>query len=125
MAESRIIYEFYEQRQGAAPVCSSCRLVPLLHHLSYVCPTIKLTMELEKDGFLPQQQTNTKGGRDSECDCFLKTDTHRQVPALQLPPPSKCKEGCRQESRARNVTLQREDLWKEEEHLTATFKQNG
>ena len=39
----------------------------------------------------------------------------------------KCKEGSSQEYfyRARNITLQKEDLQKEENHLTATFKQNG
>ena len=48
-----------------------------------------------------------------------------QVPGTSTP-NTKCKEGCHQESLlARNVMLQKEDMWKEEEHLTATFKQNG
>ena len=39
----------------------------------------------------------------------------------------KCKEGSSQEYiyRARNITLQKGNLQKEEDHLTATFKQNG
>ena len=31
---------------------------PLLHHVNDVCPTIKFTMELEKDGMLPFLDTN-------------------------------------------------------------------
>ena len=48
------------------------------------------------------------------------------MPALQLPPPSTKRAAVRSLfDRARNVTLQKEDLRKEEEHLPATFKQNG
>ena len=47
---------------------------------------------------LPQHQAHMKGGGRSGRDCLQETYAHRQAPALQLPPPSKCKEGSRQES---------------------------
>ena len=93
---------------------------PLLHYLNDVHPTIKFNMEREKDGSLDTKLTQRE---DGTLNCLQKTDTHRQLLALLLLPPSKCKEVSHQESidRARIITLQK-DLWKE---LTTTFKQNS
>ena len=75
---------------------------------------------------LSSTQTNTKGERDSECDCFQKTDAHRYL-HFNFHHPVSAKRAAVKSlfDRARSVTLQKEDLQKEEEHLTATFKQNG
>ena len=72
---------------------------PLLNHLNSARPTIKFTRELERDGSLPfldTKLTRREGGTLD--DCLQEANAHSQVPALQLPPPSKCKEGSRQES---------------------------
>ena len=74
---------------------------PLLHHLNDVRPTIKFTMEPEKDGSLPFldiKLTRREHGTLNVTVFRKHADTYGQVLALQLPPSSKCKEGSRQES---------------------------
>ena len=101
---------------------------PLLH-LSDVRPTIKFTMELEKDGMLPfldTKLTRREGGaldiavyrKQTHTDRYLHFNSHHPVSAKRAAVRSLF-------DRARNVTLRKENLQKEEEHLTATFKQNG
>ena len=97
---------------------------PLLHHLN-VCPTIKFTMELEKDGFLSflntklaQREDGTLGVTVFRKQTHTDRYSHHPVSAKRTAVRSLF-------DRARNVTLQKEELQKDEEHLTATFKQNG
>ena len=97
---------------------------PLLHHPNDVCPTIKFTIEPEKDGSLPFHDTKLTRRGDGT---LKKADTHGQVLALQLLPSSISAKRAAVRSlfdTARNITLQKEDLRKEE-HLTTTFKQNS
>ena len=66
------------------------------HHLNDVRPTIKFTMELEKDGSLPFLDTKLTRREDGTLNVTVfRTGTHGQVLALQLPPPTECKEGSR------------------------------
>ena len=100
----------------------------LLHHLNGVRPTIKFTMELEKDGSLPFLDANLTRKEDgtlnisvfrkqTHTDRYLQFNSHHPVSAKRAAVRSLF-------DRARNITLQKEDLQKED-HLTATFKQNG
>ena len=90
--------------------------------------TIKFTMELEKDGSLPFLDANLTRKEDgtlnisvfrkqTHTDRYLQLNSHHPVSAKRAAVRSLF-------DRARNITLQ-EDLQKEEDHLTATFKQNG
>ena len=98
---------------------------PLLHHLNDVRPTIKFTMELEKNGMLPFKLTRREGGaldiavyrKQMHTDRYLHFNSHHPVSAKKAAVRSLF-------DRARNVTLRKENL-QEEEHLTAIFKQNG
>ena len=56
--------------------------------------------------------------RKTHMDRYLHFNSHHPVSAKRAAVRSLF-------DRARNVTLQKEDLRKEEEHLTATFKRNG
>ncbi len=102
---------------------------PLLCHLNDVRPTIKFTMELEKDGSLPfldTKLTRRDNGtlsvavfrKQTHTDRYLHFNSHHPVSAKRSAVRSLF-------DRARNITLQKKDLQREEEHLTATFKQNG
>ena len=92
----------------------------LLHHLNGIRPTIKFTMELEKNGslfFLDANLTRKEDGisvfrKQMHTDRYLQFNSHRPVSAKRAAVRSLF-------DRARNITLQKED------HLTATFKQNG
>ena len=93
--------------------------------------TIKFTMELEKDGMLPfldTKLTRREGGtldiavyrKQTHTDryMYLHFNSHHPVSTKRAAVRSLF-------DRARNVTLWKENLQKEEEHLTSTFKQNG
>jgi hypothetical protein len=70
---------------------------PLLNHLNDVRPTIKFTMELEKDGSLPFLDAKLTRREDGTLDVTVfRKQLH--VPALQLPPSSERIEGSRKES---------------------------
>ena len=102
---------------------------PLLHHLNDVRPTIKFTMELEKDGSLPFLDTKLTRREDGTLNVTVfrkQTHTDRYLHFNSHHPLSAKRAAVRSLfDRARNITLQKEDLRKEEEHLTTTFKQNG
>jgi hypothetical protein len=100
---------------------------PLLNHLNDVHPTIKFTMELEKEGSLPFLDTRltrreegtldvTVFRKPTYTDRYLHFNSHHPVSAKRAAVRSLF-------DRARNVTLLKENL--QEEHLTTTFKQNG
>ena len=102
---------------------------PLLDHLNGVCPTIKFTMELKRDGSLPfldTKLTRREGGaldvtvfrKPMHTDRYLHFSSHHPASAKRAAVRSLF-------DRARNVTLRKENLQEEEEHLTTTFKQNG
>ena len=102
-------------------------VVPLLRHLNEVRPSIKFTMELEKDGSLPFLDTSltrredrtlniTVFRRQIHTDRYLQFNSHHPASAKRAAVRSLF-------NRARNITLQ-EDLQKEE-HLTTTFRQNS
>ena len=57
----------------------------LLDHLNGIRPTIKFTMELEKEGSLPFLDTKVTRLADGKLDiiyCLSQKDAHKQVPAL-------------------------------------------
>ena len=100
---------------------------PLLHHLNDVCPTIKFTIKPEKDGSLPFLNTKLTRREDGtikvtvfrkqmHTDRYLHFNSHHPISAKRVAVRSLF-------NRARNITPQKEDLWKE--YLTTTFKQNG
>ena len=97
---------------------------PLLHHLNDVCPTIKFTMELEKDGSLPFLDTKLTRREDGTLNVTVfrkQTHTDRYLHFNSHHPLSAKRAAVRSLfDRARNITLQKEDLRKEEEHLTTT-----
>ena len=101
---------------------------PLFNHLNNVRPTIKFTMELERDGSLPfldTKLTRREGGaldvtvfrKSTHMDRYLHFSSNHPASAKRAAVRSLF-------DRARNVTLRKEKLQKEEEHTT-TFKQNG
>ena len=103
----------------------------LLNHLNSVRTTIKFTMdlELERDGSLPfldTKLTRREGGaldvtvfrKPTHTDRYLHFSSHHPASANRAAVRSLF-------DRARNVTLWKENLREEEEHLTTTFKQNG
>ena len=101
----------------------------LLHHLNDVRPTIKITMELKKHGSFPFLDTKLTQREEGTLDVdvyrkqtymsrYLHFNSHHPISAKRAAVGSLF-------DRARNVTLRKENLWKQEEHLTATFKQNG
>ena len=105
--------------------CIMERLLWNLYHLYDVRPTIKFTMELEKDGFLSFLDTKLTQREDrtvsvtvfrkqTHTDRYLHFNSHHPVSAERAAVRSLF-------DRARNVTLWK-DLRKEEEHLTTTFK---
>ncbi len=102
---------------------------PLLRHLNEVRPTIKFTMELEKDGSLPFLDTSLTRSEDGTLNVTVfrkQTHTDRYLHFNSHHPPSAKRAAVRSLfDRARNITLRKEDLRKEEEHLTTTFRQNG
>ena len=102
---------------------------PLLNHLNSVRTTIKFTMELERDGSLPfldTKLTRREGGaldvtvfrKPTHTDRYLHFSSHHPASAKRAAVRSLF-------DRARNVTLRKENLREEEDHLTTTFKQNG
>ena len=102
---------------------------PLLRHLNEVRPTIKFTMELEKDGSLPFLDTSLTRREDGTLNVTVfrkQTHTDRYLHFNSHHPTSAKRAAVRSLfDRARNITLRKEDLRKEEEHLTTTFRQNG
>ena len=100
---------------------------PWLHHLNDVRPTIKFTMELKKDGMLPflsTKLTRTEGGALDLAVYRKQTHTDRYFNSHHPVSAKRAAIGSLFD-RARNVTLRKENLQKEEEHHTATFKENG
>ena len=89
---------------------------PLLRHLNEVRPTIKFTMELEKDGSLPFLHTSLTQREDrtlnvtvfrklTHTDRYLHFNSHHPVSAKRAAVRSLF-------DRARNITLRKEDLQK-------------
>ena len=101
---------------------------PLLCHLNEIRPTIKFTMELEKDGSLPFLDTNLTRREDRTLNVTVfrkRTHTDRYLHFNSHHPASAKRAAIRSLfDRTRNITLWKEDLRKEE-HLTITFRQNG
>ena len=101
---------------------------PLLRHLNEVRPTIKFTMELEKDGSLPFLDTSLTRREDGTLNVTVfrkQTHTDKYLHFNSHHPASAKRAAVRSLfDRARNITLRKEDLRKEE-HLTTTFRQNG
>ena len=92
---------YSNDKKRSSPVSVEDEVEPLLNHLNSVATPHHQVHHGAGEGWfpsLPRHQANTKGGGRSGRDGFQETYAHRQVPALQLPPPSKCKEGSRQES---------------------------
>ena len=93
----------------------------LLHHLNEVRPTIKFTMEREKDGSLPFLDTNLTRREDgtlnvtvfrkqTHTDRYLHFNSHHPVSAKRAAVRSLF-------DWARNITLQKEDLRKKNTSL--------
>ena len=99
-----------------------------LRHLNEVCPTIKFTMEQEKDGSLPFLDTSLTWRKDGTLNVTVfrkQTHTDRYLHFNSHHPASAKRAAIRSLFNwARNITLWKEDLRKEE-HLTAAFRQNG
>ena len=101
---------------------------PLLRHLNEVRPTIKFTMELEEDGSLPFLDTSLTRREDGTLNVTVfrkQTHMNRYLHFNSHHPASAKRAAIRSLfDRARNITLRKEDLRKEE-HFTTTFRQNG
>ena len=100
---------------------------PLLHHFNEVRPTIKFTMELEKDGSLPFLDTSLTRREDGTLNMSSENrHTRTGTCTFNSHHPASAKRAAVRSlfDRARNITLRKEDLQKEE-HLTTTFRQNG
>ena len=101
----------------------------LLNHLNSVRPSIKFTVELEKDGTLPFLDTllRRKEGGGLDVTVYRKpTHTDRYL-NFQSHHPSHVKRGlvrCLYD-RARSVTNSEDNLQKEEDHIARVLKQNG
>ena len=101
----------------------------LLNHLNSVRPTIKFTVELEKDGTLPFLDTLLRRKDDGSLDITVyrkPTHTDRYL-HFQSHHPTHVRRGlvrCLYD-RARSITTSEEGLQKEEHHLAGVLKQNG
>ena len=72
------------------------KVEPLFNHLNSVCPTMKFIWSWR--GTMPFSPLTPREDGVLDVTVIRKTYTHRLVPAIQLLPPSKCKEISRQES---------------------------
>ena len=104
----------------------------LLSHLNSVQPSIRFTVEVEREGNLPFLDTllqRRDNGSLDGCHRLQEAHTHRQVPGLPVPPSISCQERTGQVrclyNRARSITTRQENLKKEECHLAEVLKQNG
>ena len=101
----------------------------LLGHLNSVRPSIKFTVEVEKDGTLPFLDTllQRKGDGSLDVTVYRKpTHTDRYLDFQSHHPPH-VKRGLVRclFDRARSVTSSQDNLQKEERHLAKVLKQNG
>ena len=101
----------------------------LLSHLNSVRPSIKFTVEVEKEGSLPFLDALLQRKDDGNLDVTVyrkPTHTDRYLD-FRSHHPSHVKRGlvrCLYD-RARSITTKQEDLQKEECHLTEVLRQNG
>ena len=101
----------------------------LLGHLNSARPSIKFTVEVEKDGTLPFLDTLLRRKRDGTLDVTIyrkPTHTDRYLDFRSHHPPH-VKRGLVRclFDRARSVTSTQDNLQKEERHLAKVLKQNG
>ena len=101
----------------------------LLSHLNSVRPSIKFTVEVEKDGNLPFLDTLLQRRDDTSLDVIVyrkPTHTERYLDFWSHH-PSHVKRGLVRclYNRARSITTWQDNLQKEECHLTKVLKQNS
>ena len=101
----------------------------LLTHLSSMRPSIRFTVEVEKDGRLPFLDTLLQRRDDGSLDVTVyrkPTHTDRYLDFHSHHPPQ-VKRGLVKclFDRARTITTGQNNLQKEEHHLTRVLRQNG
>ena len=101
----------------------------LLGHLNSVRPSIKFTVEIEKEGTLPFLDTllRRKGDGTLDFTVYRKPPHTDRYLDFQSQTPPHVKRGLVRclFDRARNVTSSQDNLQKEERHLANFLKQNG